>query len=1388
MPISRYLLLLLLLLLPAALPAQVPMGKEFIVALPSVLTVPERNSSIATFSIEVICPRKTTVTAKWGNGGALTTQLIDAGGRALITKPYIFLWQLMQNPDISFSERINKSCIVITTDEPVSVMGVLDTNNRTETYAVWPTTSYDTNYRVLTFAGLSTGQFNTPTRSGFIVMAREDATDVFITPSVATLGGHVAGIEYVVRLNRNDLYEVKANESGRQHNSDMTGTRIRSSKGVGLLSFSYTNVGTYDYRDPIPPPPQQPDLEGSWRAKPIIEHQPPNSMGGTEFYAAPFYDGPNKRLLPPARPQDTAWIRFTALEFNTAFDTNGVRVQTVGGGGDSLINPGGHIDFPVTTPMQIISTKNVIGIYMAPSSDNTIRDTVVDARRDTAHIPFGDPFMMWLPAVNNYKPAAQFCLPILADRKPYDDRRPSRPISHLDSIGGYTWQHLTMIIAPVEAASTVRLDGNPVVFTRTFPGGKYVGAIRRLVPTRHVVEASAPVCVFAYGFTWTDSYGTTASEMLRSIGGVTPDTLRFASCSERKDTTITMINSGTAPLRIDSIKSIGINGSLFFPPTLPLTVAPGASLSMTIRFTLPQPGSYSGLIRLYTDAANTKIFEVPLVVLRDSAQIGLPGTFDFGSLGAGETQRDSTIIIRNNGTTPLILTDVAVIGAGFQVIGSSFPDTIAPGATDTLHLRFTATTDGIVEAKLRFIGGPCLTPLDIIIRGFKGSGPVILVGRSIDYPTFLCTIPSGVDSTLLLRNIGSEILTIDSARISGPHASEFTLLDPLDGRTLLPGDTTSFRVRYAPAGIGDRRAAVTIYSNASNAPSLVIDLRARRDTAALRSLVDTLDFGLTPECSSSPREEIIRLRNDGTVADTIVTVDLGGVGQYSITPGLPIIIAPGTEQEIRVRFAPSGNGSFPTTLLLGGAPCGVQAQLELRGSQSSVGLALSHTAIDFDTLFICNGYAERNVVLTNTGGLPDTISTVELDGASAFTTTNTFPLVIAPGATDTIHLRFTATASGLFTSKMTVRWHPCDKADEVDLSGRVVTPSTRLGADTLDFGSLSVDSTVGRSFVIHNSGDVSRRLLPLDLSAWPGLTVFSPSLPTTILPGDSVVVIVRWKPSRADTLHDSAVVMLNDPCGTSTNIFLRGEARRPVDLSGDFTLVAPDTLALVDDIFTFPISASNGRNLQGVTPTALEFVIRSRYTLFDPRSVKTDLAGASATIIHNRIVGTERFIRVRLTLGTATLPNNGELLRIQSLALLGDTDRTALTLDSVTATMPPSSSLTIATKDGSYQTLGICRTGGERYIRLRGGLATRIVRPNPTNSDATLEYTTGRDMQVQIAVYDLYGSTVAILQDEAVSSGTHTATFHGGGVASGLYRIEVRSEGETASQWIMVIR
>lgn len=78
--------------------------------------------------------------------------------------------------------------------------------------------------------------------------------------------------------------------------------------------------------------------------------------------------------------------------------------------------------------------------------------------------------------------------------------------------------------------------------------------------------------------------------------------------------------------------------------------------------------------------------------------------------------------------------------------------------------------------------------------------------------------------------------------------------------------------------------------------------------------------------------------------------------------------------------------------------------------------------------------------------------------------------------------------------------------------------------------------------------------------------------------------------------------------------------------------------------------------------------------------------------------------------------------------------------------------------------------------------------PNPFNPIALIPYTLDRPRHVRLSVHNLLGQEVAVLMDDVVPAGTHTAQFGTRHLASGTYLVTLESGARSESRTITLLR
>ncbi|MEO8589637.1 MAG: T9SS type B sorting domain-containing protein [Flavobacteriales bacterium] len=218
---------------------------------------------------------------------------------------------------------LNKGVLVLSQDS-VNVFISSYQNYTHDVSQVLPETSLGNAYRVDSYQGLP--NFNNLHKSEMLIAATQDGTQVSITPSVNTLGGHAAGVPFVVDLNAGQTYQVQAATDV----LDLTGTLVQATAQSGVCRPFVAIGGSMCATAP-----------GACSAcDHIFEQLVPLTAWGTRYFTAPVNG-------------------VTSSTYRILADQNNTSV-TIGGGAPFTLNAGqSHEVNGTNTPVCVQSTLPV---------------------------------------------------------------------------------------------------------------------------------------------------------------------------------------------------------------------------------------------------------------------------------------------------------------------------------------------------------------------------------------------------------------------------------------------------------------------------------------------------------------------------------------------------------------------------------------------------------------------------------------------------------------------------------------------------------------------------------------------------------------------------------------------------------------------------------------------------------------------------------------------------------------------------------------------------------------------------------------------------------------------------------------------------------------------
>jgi hypothetical protein len=165
-----------------------------------------------------------------------------------------------------------------------------------------------------------------------------------------------------------------------------------------------------------------------------------------------------------------------------------------------------------------------------------------------------------------------------------------------------------------------------------------------------------------------------------------------------------------------------------------------------------------------------------------------------------------------------------------------------------------------------------------------------------------------------------------------------------------------------------------------------------------------------------------------------------------------------------------------------------------------------------------------------------------------------------------LQVQFKPAASGSAAGKLTISSNSITGGTAVvSLSGTGTTgsPQLTLGATSLSFGSVSVNSSATQSLTLTSSGTSALTVNSASITG-AGFTIVGGSFPVTLNPNQSMTLQVQFKPTASGSAAGQLTISSNSSSGGSAVVSLAGTgaaSAHTVSLSWSAPSTSPDPVA-----------------------------------------------------------------------------------------------------------------------------------------------------------------------------------------------------------------------------------
>ncbi|HEX7983525.1 MAG TPA: choice-of-anchor D domain-containing protein [Duganella sp.] len=409
--------------------------------------------------------------------------------------------------------------------------------------------------------------------------------------------------------------------------------------------------------------------------------------------------------------------------------------------------------------------------------------------------------------------------------------------------------------------------------------------------------------------------------------------------------TITVNNSGQAPLTFTSIAVSGANANFFTLGGSCAAATPvpaNGACTVTVQATPTAAGAFAASLTLASNASN------------GAATIGLSGTASaaapaltatpsaiaFGLRSISSPATSQTVVLANTGNVAVSLTRIALTGSStFTIAGSDCGATLAVGASCSVPVRFAPTADGAVASTLGVTSNAAALQVAITGSGTTQSigipllseaGPIAFADTQVG--------ATATEHTTTLSNSGNAAVRISTLTLGGNQPGDFVTGGTcVANGTVSAGGSCTITTAFRPTAAGARAASLLLVTDAGAQFTLALGGNGVAVAVSAPSLAVTpqsFDFGAVTIGATAPTRRFT-LTNSGSAPLTLASAAFSGpfaaVADSTGCAAFPFTLQPGASCDLVVGYTPVNAGGNNGTVAIQSSVAGSSWTIALSG-------------------------------------------------------------------------------------------------------------------------------------------------------------------------------------------------------------------------------------------------------------------------------------------------------------------------------------------------------------------------------------------------------------------------------------------------------------------------
>ncbi len=805
---------------------------------------------------------------------------------------------------------------------------------------------------------------------------------------------------------------------------------------------------------------------------------------------------------------------------------------------------------------------------------------------------------------------------------------------------------------------------SPPTFPLTLNAGQFLDLTLRFTPSQSGgFNGQMNIQTNLQGVGQTVQLSATGTAPVLSVSTISLD-YGAITVGTNSDQNITLSNTGNEILTINTLSIPGSSGFSVVGAVLPISISPGSSQPITVRFSPTDVVSYSSALSIQSNGGNQT---VNLAGQGAGGKISVsPAQVDFQTVAVGAS-KTVAVTVSNTGNAPMSITGITSppLSTPFSLIFTGTPTIqLLPGTSYTILAVFSPTAEGTFNNNTFVVSTNAVNTLTG--ETIKGQATIKLQGAAV-VPKVIITPSSVVFPDTAVNQIQSTNISIKNNSpipvkinaFSLPQSASFgtlfqvfnmssgspVLLKATDTFTLQPGTTLNFVITFQPPQTGTFSSTFGILFDFALSPTYVQISGTSSASMSVTPAGSVLDFGTVKV--GSTKDLGVTVANTGK---SVFNYQIIGLTSPFVEPIFVSLqpVSPGQQDSQTISFAPSARGTYQQTLTIITDQQGLSQTITVKGQAVAPILRVEPLSVDFGSVTV-GSTATQNITLFNDGDGDMNITSCGSppDGFSI----STCPSTIPAGANAKLTITFKPTDAIVNSGTMDIQTDGGTKT--ITLTGTGQGGKISLSQEQIDFGTVAQNATGTIPLTVTNTGNGPLNITNITSPTSPFSVSFVGTAPIKLLPNTTFTINVNFNPITAANYSSSFVIQTDGINGNKTvnlqgtgvlpaisvnpspivftdtgvgltqsqNLFIKNNGTLPVTITSFDSPIAPFTIS---GLPTVPFSLNAGATLSLVAqfaPTTAGSFSSSLGILFDTATMPTlvNMTGTSSNPAGNII-------------------------------------------------------------------------------------------------------------------------------------------------------------------------